>query len=79
MIHLLSEKQEGEKDMNQMDERELSLAVIDPFAPGMIQNSFGDFFPLLFVRYILKGFQKDSHTQFGTLGEADRMRCYQLE
>lgn len=35
--------------MNQMDERGLSLAVIDPFAPGMIQDSFGDFFsPPLF-------------------------------
>lgn len=45
--------------MNQVDERGLSLAVIDPFAPGLIQGSFGDplFFPLI-VRYILKGFQK---------------------
>ncbi len=30
--------------MNQMDERGLSLAVIDPLASGMIQDSFGDFF-----------------------------------
>ncbi len=46
--------------MNQMDERGLSLAVIDPFAPGMIQYSFGDFPPphLPFVQYIFKGFQK---------------------
>ena len=36
------------EDMNQMDERGLSLAVIDPFAPGMIQNSFGHFCPSLF-------------------------------
>lgn len=43
--------------MNQMDEQGFSLAVIDPFAPGMIQTSFGDFFHL-FVQYILKGFEK---------------------
>lgn len=36
------------KDMNQMDERQLSLALIDPFAPGMIQNSFRHFCPSLF-------------------------------
>lgn len=57
VILLLSGKQWG-KDMNQMDERGLSLAVIDPFAPRLIQDSFGDFFSPSFVRYILKGFQK---------------------
>lgn len=36
------------KDMNQTDEPGLSLAVIDPFAPGMIQISFGHFCLLLF-------------------------------
>lgn len=34
-----SREAEG-RDMNQMDERGLSLAAIDPFAPGMIQDSF---------------------------------------
>lgn len=38
----------GGKDMNQTDEPGLSLAVIDPFAPGMIQISFGHFCLLLF-------------------------------
>ena len=44
--------------MNQMDERGLSLAVIDPLAPGMIHTSFEDFPPLAFVRYLLKEFEK---------------------
>lgn len=35
-----SRQAEG-RDMNQMDERGLSLAAIDPFAPGVIQDSFG--------------------------------------
>lgn len=46
--------------MNQMDERELSLAVIDPVAPGMIQNSFGHSSTHPhppFVQYTLKGFE----------------------
>ena len=66
--------------MNQMDERGLSLAVIDPCAPGMIQDSFGDFFPPPFVQYILKGFQKTlAHTVWHTWCGADGMRCYQFE
>lgn len=49
--------------MNQMDERGLSLAVIDPFAPGMIQYSFGDSPPPppLF-NTSLKAFKRLSHT-----------------
>lgn len=64
--------------MNQMDERGLSLAVIDPVAPGMIQNSFGDFLPLLF-NTSLKAFKRLAHTVWHTWCGADRMRCYQLE
>lgn len=56
-----------------MDERGLSLAAIDPFAPGMIQDSFGAAVGVCVcecvhtacfssflpcVRYIHKGFQK---------------------
>lgn len=45
VILLISTKSSGgREDMTQMDERGLSLAVIDLFAPGMIQNSFGHFF-----------------------------------
>lgn len=72
VIPLRAEKQRG-KDMNQMDEPGLSLAVIDPFASGLIQGSFGDphpsssFFLLLFDTS-LKAFKRLSCTQFGTLG-----------
>lgn len=62
--------------MNQMDEREeLSLVVIDPFAPGMIQNSFGHFSPHLLFNTPLKALK----TVWPTWCEADRMRCYQFE
>lgn len=59
MIPLKAEKQRG-KDLNQMDERGLSPALIDPLASGMIQGSFGDTPPPLplVVRYILKGVQR---------------------
>lgn len=50
-----------------MDEQGLSLAAIDPFAPEMIQTSFGDFLHLLF-NTSLKALKRLSHTQFGTLG-----------
>lgn len=52
--------------MNQMDERGLSLAVIDPFAPGLIQDSFGDFFPPLLFDTSLKAFKRLSHTVWHT-------------
>lgn len=69
--------------MNQMDERGLSLAVIDPFALGMIQDSFGDLFflflpPLLFDTS-LKALKRLSHTVWHTWCGADGMRCYQFE
>lgn len=69
------------KDMNQMDERGLSLAVIDPFAPGMIQDSFGDFPPppLLLFNTSLKAFKRLSITVWHTWHGADGMRCYQFE
>lgn len=64
--------------MNQMDERGLSPALIDPFASGMIQGSFGDPPPLV-VRYILKGVQRAlAHSVWHTWRRADGMRCYQL-
>lgn len=69
MIPLKAEKQ-WEKDMNQMDERGLSLAVIDPFAPGMIQDSFGETPPppSHVVRYILAGFQRTLAHTLASLG-----------
>lgn len=68
MIPLKAEKQRG-KDMNQMDERGLSPALIDPLASGMIQGSFGDTTPspMLFDTS-LKAFKGLGGSQFGTLG-----------
>lgn len=69
MIPLKAEKQRG-KDMNQMDERGLSLALIDPLASGMIQGSFGDTPPppLLLFDTSLKAFKGLWRSLFGTLG-----------
>lgn len=80
VIPLKAEKQ-WEKDMNQMDERGLSLAVIDPFAPGMIQDSFGETpSPLACCSIHPHRLSKDSRAQFGiTWRGADGMRCYQFE
>lgn len=62
--------------MNQMDERGLSPALIDPLASGMIQGSFGDIPPpfppplpsLLLFDTSLKAFKGLWRSQFGTLG-----------
>lgn len=62
-----------------MDERGLSLAVIDPFALGMIQVSFEDFFFLPLFNTSLKALKRLSHTVQHTWCGADGMRCYQFE
>lgn len=62
--------------MNQMDERWLSLVVIDPFAPGMIQSSFGDFCPPAFVQYILRGLWKDLCTVWHTWCGAEMLSVW---